>query len=354
MKRFVFVAVLVFTVIGAFAMNAEAAMVWSNLNVAPFNPLGSLAFDLEGPMEFLRHGALTEPQAEEVINLIKEKKFERVTLERGRPLRAMLSRKKGEVHADTEGVDPQWKNIAKVDARLYRLKDGTEYLIVDECGNPVLADPISSIEREITKLIPIPVAAPIVRVLTDVGPEAVRTWRPNLWSWKNSAQEGRDILTQLWSGVRGKQSIDLHDQIMQAAADGKIRPHVASCESLKFEWFDIDQDAYLRDTIWVTMNEGGLAKRVEGRPSSISHGLYACGGSATLTVRIKPVWAKQDMSFGVTAPQGLSLRYPKGHTLWSCGPATAKDCTAKVLSPTISFQHAQRAGVTDLHFVVDD
>ncbi|MFH0988198.1 MAG: hypothetical protein V1763_02400, partial [Parcubacteria group bacterium] len=148
---------------------------------------------------------------------------------------------------------------------------------------------------------PTPVAAPVVRVLNQPGPDPVRTWRPNLWSWKNSSEEGRKILERLWHGIRGRQSIDLDGQIMKAASDGKIKPYVA-CEPLKFEWFDIDESSYLRDTIWVTINDGGVAKRVEGRPSSTSQGLFACGGNATLTIRIEPIWINPDMSFSVTTP----------------------------------------------------
>jgi len=340
MKRFtfIFIAMVAIAVLtSSITVQAEATP-WLNLNVAPFNPEGELKVDLEGPAEFAKYGLLTEQQAEELIILIKNNKFERVVLQRGRPLRAMLSRNKGKVHADTAGVDPQWRNIVSVDARLYRLS-GTEYMIVDQCGNPVLADPIS---------------VQVVREYAQSGPDAVRTWRPNLWSWKNSSPEGRDILSQMWNGVKGRQSIDLSDQIMQAAAAGKILPYMKTDEMFKFEWFDIDQDAYLRDTIWVTANDQGTTKRVEICPLSTSQGLHASGGNATLTIRILPVWAKPDMSYTVTAAQGLHLRYPKGHMLFSCGKATASMAPQGCLSPTISYQHAQRAGITDLHFVVDD
>jgi hypothetical protein len=338
MKRFtfIFIAVVVIAALTNFITVQAEAVPWLNLNVAPFNPEGDLKVDLEGPAEFAKYGLLTEQQVEELIILIKNNKFERVVLQRGRPLRAMLSRNKGKVHADTAGVDPQWRNIVSVDARLYR-SGGIEYMIVDQCGNPVLADPI-------------PVQ--VVREYAQSGPDAVRTWRLNLWSWENSSPEGRDVLSQMWNGVKGRQSIDLSDQIMEAAAAGKILPYVKTNEPFKFEWFDIDEEIYLRDTIWVTANEQGTAKRVEIHPLSTSQGLYASEGNATLTIRISPVWAKPDMSYAVTATQGLHLRYPKGHVLFSCGKATANMTPQGCLSPTISYRHAQRAGITDLHFVV--
>lgn len=201
-------------------------------------------------------------------------------------------------------------------------------------------------------------AAPVA-LAPQPGPGAVHTWRPNLWSWKQSTPEGRKILEQLQEGVSGKQSIDLGSQIRAAAAAGKIVRYSAACQTFNFEWLGIDSAAYIQDTIWVTVKDGEAAKRgqdaareVSLKPKSASQGLYGCDGQATLTVLLNPNWAKEDMAYTVTTPQGLPLKFPKGHKLYSCGKPTADVCSAS--PPTPSFRQTRSASVTDLHFVVDD
>lgn len=203
------------------------------------------------------------------------------------------------------------------------------------------------------------VSAPPAEVQQHPGPGAVHTWRPNLWSWKHSLPEGRKILDQLQEGVSGKQSIDLGSQIREAAAAGKIVRYSAACQTFSFEWLGIDSAAYIQDTIWVTVKDEEAAKKgqdaakeVRLKPKSASQGLYGCDGQATLSVPLKPGWAKEDMAYAVTAPQGLPLRFPKGRKLYSCGKPTADVCNAS--PPTPSYRQTQRASVTSLHFVVND
>ncbi|GEM_PF-2640373 len=182
-------------------------------------------------------------------------------------------------------------------------------------------------------------------------PDKVRTWQVNLFSMRNSTKEGREILKQLRDKVRGKQSIDLDEAITEAIAK-KLIAFYEPCVSVGFEWFDLEPGEIQKDTVWIS--EGKSKVKAIVQPVTPEFALDACGGSGAFKARIKPKWARLTMSYAVTLPASLPLAYPKSHELVSCGPATRERCRAAMLEPTISFQHSQRVGVTDLYVVVND
>ncbi len=202
----------------------------------------------------------------------------------------------------------------------------------------------------------------IAKALAAGGPpESSHTFIYNVWSLSRSTPEGRKLLEQLWSGVSGKQSRDLGDQILVAAAVGKVA-RANGGEIFKTEFFDIRLDAAERERVWSSAADKGRPVMVD-LPLGLVIESVVSNGEGRLTFAVKreekegtvkyaaPDWATNRVTVEVHAPY-RGMVYPASGSLKTCGPATAGRCGGEVQSPTLLFKRVSRPGVTNFHFVV--
>lgn len=202
----------------------------------------------------------------------------------------------------------------------------------------------------------------IAKALAGGGqPEASHTFIYNVWSLSRSTPEGRKLLEQLWSGVPGKQSRDLGDQILAAAASGKVA-RADGGEIFKTEFFDIRLEVARNERIWSSAADKGQPVMVE-LPFRRSVESVVSNGKGQLTFAVKraekdgavtytaPDWATKNIAVEIHAPY-RGMVYPASGSLKTCGPATAGRCNGEVQAPTAFYRRISQPGVTNFHFVV--
>jgi len=202
----------------------------------------------------------------------------------------------------------------------------------------------------------------IAKALAAGGPpEASHTFIYNVWSLSRSKPEGRELLEQLISGVQGKQSRNLGDLIMGAAAAGAI-VRASGGEIFKAEFFDTRLDAAKRERGWVSAADKGRPTVVEVPLGRVVESVVVNGeGRLTFAVGREekdgvvtyaaPDWATEKVAVEIHAPY-RGMYYPASGSLKTCGPGTAGRCGGDVQSPTLLYKRVGRPGVTNFHFVV--